>query len=147
MSANGSKFGRNVFVLDISYSMQGLKSQTLQLSATRIIEDIPDNSYVGVVMFYENAKMCHRVTQITDRAVRDQIIASVPSFLNGGTDIGKGILFGVDALKNEGICTEGAIIYLVTDGGDMTGRDYVSDVLPVLKSAKVFLTLLNKFKD
>jgi hypothetical protein len=41
---------RTVFVLDVSGSMSGMKCQNLHLSATRFIEDIPNNNYVGIVL-------------------------------------------------------------------------------------------------
>ena len=137
---NSNQFSRNVFVLDISGSMGGSKCQTLQLSATRFIEDIPDNSYVGIVLFDGGVELRHRVVQITDRSVRDRLIKSVPAMARRGTDIGQGIMRGVQALKEEGISTEGATLILVTDGEHFgTPHNYVDYVLPTLLSAKVFL--------
>ena len=137
MNVNSGQFGRNVFVLDVSGSMDEDRCETLQLSTTRIIADIPDNSYVGIVLFDDRTELCHKVVQITDRQIRDRLIRSVPAMARGSTDIGSGILFGIQALRGEGVSTEGATLFLVTDG-DNDYPDYVDRVLPTLKSAKVF---------
>ena len=79
------------------------------------------------------------VTQITKESVKVKLLRSIPTVNKRGTDIGKGIVLGVQALKDQGICTEGATIFLITDGEDITNTDYVSRVLPILKSAKVFI--------
>ena len=139
MSGTGSQFGRNVFVLDVSQSMKGVKTESLLLSVTRIIEDIPDKSYVGIVSFSEKAYMTHKVVQITDRTVRNGLIKSVRPIIKRRTNIGAGILGGVRALKQSGVSTDGAVMFLVTDGKDITGTDYVSGVLPTLLEAKVFI--------
>ena len=137
MSGSGVQFSRNVFVLDVSGSMAGSRSQTLQLGVTRIIEQLPDNSYVGVVLFESIARVQLNMTQITDRAARDRVIQSIPAVGSGGTDIGSGILHGVQLLSGAGLNTEGATMFLATDGEDMTGFDYPSRVLPTLLRDKV----------
>jgi uncharacterized protein with von Willebrand factor type A (vWA) domain len=126
---------RTVFVLDVSGSMGGMKCQNLHLSVTRYIEDIPDNNYVGIVLFDDKTNIEHRVVQITDRSVRDSLISKVPQMARGRTDIGSGLLTGLQALTSEGLSTEGATLILVTDGED--GKRYVDRVLPTLLSAKV----------
>jgi len=117
--------------------MEGMKCETLHLSATRLIEDIPDKDYVGIVLFDHETNIEHKVVQITNRSVRDSLIRSVPQIARGGTDIGSGLLMGLRALTQENISTEGATIVLVTDGGDTTLRNYVDRVLPSLLNAKV----------
>ncbi len=129
---------RTVFVLDVSGSMSGMKRETLHLSATRYIEDIPDGYYVGIVLFENIASINHRVVKITDRSVRDSLVRAVPIKSGGGTEISAGLLTALTALRNEGISTEGATIILVTDGEDnCCSGAYVDRVLPQLLSAKV----------
>jgi uncharacterized protein with von Willebrand factor type A (vWA) domain len=128
---------RTVFVLDVSGSMGGMKCQNLHLSATRFIEDIPNNNYVGIVLFENSSNIEHRVVQITDRSIRDSLISKVPQKAGGGTDIRSGLLTALQALTSENLRTEGANLILVTDGGDTTCGNYVDRVLPTLLSAKV----------
>ena len=137
MSKSSSDFARVVFVLDVSGSMGGQKCKTLQLAVTRIIEELSEKSYVGVTLFDNHSQTAHRVTQITDRSVRDGLIQSVPAMARRGTDIGQGILYGVQAFTDEGLATDGATMFLATDGEDFTKTDYVSRVLPTLLNAKV----------
>lgn len=136
----GAKYPRIVFVMDVSGSMGWYRRcHVLQLAVTRIIEEIEDKSYVGVVLFDKNQETVHKVIQITNRSVRNRLISGVPAMARSGTDIGSGILWGVKALTDECIATEGATIFLGTDGEDMTGEDYVRRVLPTLLEAKVKL--------
>jgi len=128
---------RIVFVLDISGSMGGMKCQALHLSATRRIEDIPDGHYVGIVTFDHNPEIQHNCVKITDRSVRDSLIQKVPKMARGLTDIGGGLLMGLNALTEQKLSTEGAILILVTDGRD--GSGYLDRVLPQILSAKVFV--------
>ena len=138
MNGSGDQFSRNVFVLDISGSMSGNKCQTLQLGVTRIIEQLPDNSYVGVVLFDTRVETALHMTQITDRSVRDRAIRSVPAMARGGTSIGLGILTGVQLIRDAGLATDGTTLFLATDGGhNGSPSDYVSHVLPTLLSEKV----------
>ena len=137
----GQTYGRNVFVLDISANMAGRYCETLQLSATRIIEDIPQMNYVGVVLFDGRVEIAHKLIQITDQSVRDRIIKSVPAMARGSTRIAQGVLAGVQLLEDAKVSTEGATLFLVTDGCDDTGEAYVNQILPTLLSKKV-LSLL-----
>ena len=73
-NSSGQTYGRNVFVLDTSGSMGGMRCETLRLSVTRIIEDIPQMSYVGVVLFDDRVHIAHKLIQITDQSVRDELI-------------------------------------------------------------------------
>jgi len=120
--------------------MEGMKSQTLHLSATRHIEDIPDGHYVGIVIFDERSEIGHNCVKITDRSVRDSLIRKVPRTVRGGTDIGGGLLMGLNALTQQGLSTEDATLILVTDGKDeIYGSQYLDRVLPQILSAKVFV--------
>ena len=83
------------------------------------------------------------MTQITDRSVRNVAIGSIPATGHiGGTDIGLGIMSGIRLLKDSGLETTGATMFVVTDGdhnGEHNGgvQDYVSYVLPTLLQNKV----------
>jgi uncharacterized protein with von Willebrand factor type A (vWA) domain len=141
---------RTVFVLDVSGSMAGMKSQTLHLSATRFIEDIPDNNYVGIVLFDDICWIEHNVVQITNRSVRDSLISKVPQMARGSTDIGGGLLMGLQALTQQNLSTEGATLFLVTDGGDNCGGGrgkYVDNVLPHLLRSKVYKYLYHVLNE
>ncbi len=132
---------RTVLVLDVSGSMSGMKSQTLHLSAIRFIEDIPDNNYVGIVLFDDKVWIEHNVVQITNKSVRDSLTSKVPQMARGSTDIGGGLLMGLKALEQQNLSTEGATLVLVTDGGDNCGGGrgkYLDNVLPHLLKSKVF---------
>jgi calcium-activated chloride channel regulator 4 len=130
---------RTVFILDISGSMSGMKLETLHLSASRLIEDISDRDYVGIVLFWDQNNIEHSVVQITDRSVRNSLLSKLPKTVRGSTNIGDGLLTGLQALRESRLSTEGATFILVTDGGDDCGDGrYVDRVLPQLLSAKVF---------
>ncbi|CAG2100943.1 unnamed protein product [Medioppia subpectinata] len=129
---------RAVFVLDVSGSMLGAKCQTLQLETVRFIDRIGDNNQVGIVLFDDYGWTAHAVTKITGHSVRQSIVAAVPEMARGGTDIGAGIMEGLAAFSCAGVDTNGAKIFLATDGGHCVGiPDYVGHVLPHLISAKV----------
>ncbi len=129
---------RIVFILDISGSMRGMKSQNLHLSTIRYIEDIPEGHYVGIVTFDHRSKIRHNCVQIINRSVKESLIGKVPKKARGGTDIGGGLLKGLEALNQQSLSTEGATFILVTDGNDETyGSGYLDRVLPQLLSAKV----------
>ena len=145
MSGSGTQFSRNVFVLDVSTSMTtpcpngGSRCDALQLGVTRIIEELPDYSYVGVVLFGKTVETPLNMTQITDRSVRNVAIRSIPASGHiPGTNIGDGIMSGVSLLKDSGLDTTGASLFLVTDGENWHGvSDYPSNVLPTLLKDKV----------
>jgi uncharacterized protein with von Willebrand factor type A (vWA) domain len=111
------------------------------LSAIRFIEDIPDNNYVGIVLFDDKVWIEHNVVQITNKSVRDSLTSKVPQMARGSTDIGGGLLMGLKALEQQNLSTEGATLVLVTDGGDNCGGGrgkYLDNVLPHLLKSKVF---------
>jgi uncharacterized protein with von Willebrand factor type A (vWA) domain len=135
--SSSSQSPRTIFILDVSGSMKGIKSETLQISAKRYIEDISANSYVGIVLFDDRTWIEHKVVKITDRSVRNSLIAKVPTIFRGRTDIGSGLLMGLSSLTQEKLNTEGANFILVTDGEDTTGTNYVDRVLPFIINAKV----------
>ncbi|CAG2101100.1 unnamed protein product [Medioppia subpectinata] len=111
---------RTVFVLDVSSSMRGPKSQTLYSETMRCINRITDCNYA-------------------DQSVRQNIVAAVPVNYKGwGTDIRAGIIEGLAALRRARLRTKGAKIFVATDGGHWCGNDdYVGDVLPDLIKSKV----------
>jgi len=118
--------------------MSGTRSETLQLSAKRYIEDISENSYVGIVLFNSIAWIEHEVVKITDRKVRNSLSQKVPKMGKGQTDIGSGLLMALNSLTQQSLSTEGANFILVTDGEDNSRTNYVERVLPILLNAKVF---------
>jgi len=124
--------------LDVSGSMKGLKNETLQLSTKRHIEDISENSYVGIILFNEKAWIEHKVVKITDRTVRDSLSKKVPKKSGGNTNIGSGLMKALKSLTKQSLHTEGANLILVTDGEDHSKTNYVDRVLPSLLNAKVF---------
>ncbi|CAG2103573.1 unnamed protein product [Medioppia subpectinata] len=129
---------RTVFVLDVSGSMSGAKCETLHLETLRFINRINDNNHVGIVLFNENAWSVHEVTMVTGAAVRDGLVRAVPVRAGGGTDIGAGIIEGLAAFRRASVDTNGAKMFVATDGEHCTGiEDYVGYVLPQLISAKV----------
>ncbi|CAG2163496.1 unnamed protein product [Oppiella nova] len=134
---------RIVFVLDVSGSMGGAKCETLQLGIQRFIEDQAGGSHVGIVLFDDKTWTEHPIVPVTDSATRQRLKDKVPRMARGGTDIRAGILEGLKALRAANIATEGAILFLATDGGHCTGnRDYVGDVLPHVLQAKVIVKCL-----
>ncbi|CAG2101098.1 unnamed protein product [Medioppia subpectinata] len=129
---------RTVFVLDVSGSMSGAKCQTLHLETVRFINRISDGNYVGIVLFDDKVWTAYAVTKITGPSVRQSIVAAVPAMARGSTDISGGLMVGLKALRRAGVDTNGAKIFLATDGGHNKGKlDYVGRVLPHLISAKV----------
>ncbi|CAG2106831.1 unnamed protein product [Medioppia subpectinata] len=125
-----------VFVLDVSGSMGGLPSQSLQMAVWRYIDDAPVNQRLGVVLFDDQTWTAHPVVQITGPDVRVRLRQAVPQMGRGNTNISMGLLQGLEALKAVNVVTEGAVIFLVTDGCHSYGN-YVDQVLPVLLAAKV----------
>ncbi|CAG2101688.1 unnamed protein product [Medioppia subpectinata] len=135
-----------VFVLDVSGSMYGPPCESLQMAAWRYIDDAPDNQRLGIVLFDDQAWTAHPVVQITGPDVRARLRQAVPQMDRGTTDIGKGLLQGLQALRLANPVTEGAVIFLVTDG-DNNYPDYVDQVLHVLQAAKVIVRCLAIGRD
>jgi uncharacterized protein with von Willebrand factor type A (vWA) domain len=74
-----SQSPHTIFILDVSGSMKGIKNETLQISAKRYIEDISADSYVGIVLFEDRTWIEQKVVKISDRSVRNSLIAKVPT--------------------------------------------------------------------
>ena len=107
-----------------------------------MIEELPDNSYVGIVLFDEQVEIALDMTQLRNRSAKDEAIASVPAMARGATNIGSGILWGVELLKRARLATEGATMILATDGENNRGEiDYPTQVLPILLRDKVIINL------
>ncbi len=130
-------FSRTIFVMDVSGSMGGLKSETLHLSVSRIVEEIQDNDFVGFVLFNSIAWIEHEVVQLTNNSIRKSLRDKIPRMNQQYTNIEDGLRKALDALKQKNLNTEKATIMLFTDGEDTTGGNYVDRVLPDLIGAKV----------
>ncbi|CAG2103760.1 unnamed protein product [Medioppia subpectinata] len=138
---------RIVFVLDVSRSMKGIPIKTLHSETVRCINRIHDGNYVGIVLFGKTAWTANELTKLTSQSVRQSIVTAVPDNYQGswyeGTDIRAGVMEGLVALSRAKIDTNGAKIFLVTDGHhDVGNKDYVGDVLPHLIKAQVHVYCL-----
>ncbi|CAG2105265.1 unnamed protein product [Medioppia subpectinata] len=129
---------RTVFVLDVSGSMNGPKINTLHTETVRCINKINDGNYVGIVVFGEGARTVHELTMVTNQSMRQTLMAAVPVRISdGATDIGAGIMEALSVFSRASVDTNGAKIFLATDGGDTKSHNYVANVLPHLLNAKI----------
>jgi calcium-activated chloride channel regulator 4 len=133
--------GKYVLVLDISGSMNGSRLSSLNYAARTFIKDIPLNNYMAIITFSDDANVIQHLIQITDDNVRQKLIQAVPTSVNGGTAIGKGLLSALEELKVSGKGVEGSNIVLVTDGGENVDPKIIT-VLPNILKAKVHVNCL-----
>ncbi|XP_066266573.1 calcium-activated chloride channel regulator 1-like [Branchiostoma lanceolatum] len=136
-----SDFFRIVLVLDVSGSMEGEPIRRLNQVATRFIRStVFFGTSVGVVTFSDDASIDHPVVSVTSQAVRDDLIAAVPTGTGGYTCIGCGLLKGIEALEAVGP-PQGGVILLVTDGEE--NRDpRIRDVIPALLRKRVIVATI-----
>ncbi|XP_078612941.1 calcium-activated chloride channel regulator 4A-like [Branchiostoma floridae x Branchiostoma japonicum] len=135
-----SDFFRVVLVLDVSGSMVGGEISLLNQVATRFIRNtVPFGTSVGVVTFSSTASIRHPVVSINSEAIRNDLIAAVPTSAGGRTCIGCGLRKGIEALETAGP-PQGAVILLITDGKDSS--PYVSQVLPDLLTKEIIVNTI-----
>ncbi|XP_078612940.1 calcium-activated chloride channel regulator 1-like [Branchiostoma floridae x Branchiostoma japonicum] len=136
-----SDFFRIVLVLDVSGSMQGEPIRRLNQVARRFIRStVSFGTSVGVVTFSEDASIDHPVVSVNSPAVRNDLIAAVPTSTGGATCIGCGLLKGIEALEAVGP-PQGGVLLLVTDGEE--NRDpRISDVIPELIMKRVIVATI-----
>ncbi|XP_078695048.1 calcium-activated chloride channel regulator 1-like [Branchiostoma floridae x Branchiostoma belcheri] len=141
-----SDFVSIVLVLDVSGSMQGEPLQRLiQVSRRFIRSTVSFGTSVGVVTFAVDASIEHPVVSVTSQAVRDGLIASLPTSATGGTCIGCGLRKGVQALETVGP-SQGGILLLITDGEE--NRDpRISEVIPELVPKRVIVSSIAYSQD
>ncbi|XP_060607831.1 calcium-activated chloride channel regulator 1-like [Ruditapes philippinarum] len=112
-----------VLVLDVSGSMEGKRIENL-LQVTEIVikELIPSDTYLGIIVFNNTARVVKELTEVTSDSVRDQLMNSLPTVAKGGTCIGCGIESAIELFKRTlGDATDGEII-LVSDGMNNIGN-------------------------
>ncbi|XP_035665433.1 calcium-activated chloride channel regulator 1-like [Branchiostoma floridae] len=115
----------------------GERIRLLNQVATRFIRNtVSLGTSVGVVTFSSTASIRHPVVSVNSEAVRNDLIAAVPTSTGGGTCIGCGLRKGIEALETTGP-PHGSVILLLTDGGD--SRPYVSEVLPDLLTKEIIV--------
>ncbi|XP_078612939.1 calcium-activated chloride channel regulator 1-like [Branchiostoma floridae x Branchiostoma japonicum] len=131
---------RIVLVLDVSGSMGGERILLLNQVATRFIRNtVSFGTSVGVVTFSSTASIRHPVVSINSEAVRNDLIAAVPTSASGGTCIWCGLRKGIEALETAG-SPHGSVILLITDGEDSS--PYVSEVLPDLLTKEIIVNTI-----
>ncbi|XP_035692460.1 calcium-activated chloride channel regulator 1-like [Branchiostoma floridae] len=133
-----SDFFRIVLVLDVSGSMDGEPILLLSQVATRFIRNtVSFGSSVGVVTFSSTASIRHPVVSVNSDAVRNDLIAAIPTSARGGTCIGCGLRKGIEALEATGP-PQGGVILLITDGEE-TDSPHISDVIPELLRKEIIV--------
>eukprot|EP00057_Strongylocentrotus_purpuratus_P013850 XP_011668324.1 PREDICTED: calcium-activated chloride channel regulator 1-like [Strongylocentrotus purpuratus] len=118
-----------VLVLDISGSMAGNRFERMIQSATDCIMNvIPLDSKLGIVVFESTSQILAGLTTITDTASRQRLVDALPPSPGGSTCIGCGISSGIEVL---GTFAQGGYILLLSDGGENRApyiRDKYDDI-------------------
>ncbi|XP_030850209.1 calcium-activated chloride channel regulator 1-like [Strongylocentrotus purpuratus] len=105
-----------VLVLDISGSMAGNRFHLMiQSSAEFIMNVIPSDSKLGIVVFGSTSEIGAGLTDITDTASRERLVNALPLSTKGFTCIGCGISSGIEVL---GSYAQGGYMLLLSDGGE-----------------------------
>ncbi|KAI0218857.1 Calcium-activated chloride channel regulator 4 [Lamellibrachia satsuma] len=139
-----AKNQRIVMVMDVSGSMDKKNSAGVtrlqrlrQTVAEFLLKAVPTGYSVGLTIFSDDGLTVAPLTEITSQSVREQLVAKLPVSTIGGTEIGRGLLQGVDVLEANGASAGGGILILVSDGQESGGYPTMSDVTPGLVSKGV----------
>ncbi|XP_063955052.1 calcium-activated chloride channel regulator 1-like [Lytechinus pictus] len=129
-----------VLVLDISGSMGARMggnrlTRMNQSSAHYIMNIIPENSKLGIVIFSNETAVRASLTDITDTASRKGLVNNLPTEVIGGTCIGCGILKGIEVL---GSYAEGGYLLLISDGDEKL-RKYINQTYDEIEKAGVII--------
>ncbi|XP_076320025.1 calcium-activated chloride channel regulator 1-like [Tachypleus tridentatus] len=109
-----SEIPRIVIVTDISESMKGNNSRTLQSSLKRFINYLAiDRSMIAIVGFNDSAHVFADLTFVAEG--RDALSSKLPSATGGRTCISCGINSGLQILERRG-GTAGGLLLIFTDG-------------------------------
>ncbi|XP_022235617.1 uncharacterized protein LOC111083401, partial [Limulus polyphemus] len=109
-----SEIPRIVIVIDISESMKGNSSRTLQSSLKRFINYLAiDRSMIAIIGFNDTAHVFADLTLVAEG--RDVLSSKIPSATGGRTCISCGINRGLQILERRG-GTAGGLILIFTDG-------------------------------
>ena len=83
--------------LIIIIHLQGNRITKLYNMMQYIVKDnLPDESWISVVDFNDNANLLTNFTQLNSSSVRDSVARNIPSTASGGTCIGCGLELAVD---------------------------------------------------
>ncbi|XP_068095950.1 calcium-activated chloride channel regulator 1-like isoform X2 [Hyperolius riggenbachi] len=107
-------------VLDVSGSMSGSDriGRLYQASEVYIMQIVESGSYVGIVIFNNDAQTKSELVKITDTFQREQLKSLLPKAADGGTNICSGVRQGFQVNKQRDGSTYGTEIVLLTDGED-----------------------------
>ncbi|XP_030850206.1 calcium-activated chloride channel regulator 1-like [Strongylocentrotus purpuratus] len=125
-----------VLVLDISGSMKGNRFERMIQSATDCIMNvIPLDSKLGIVVFETTSQIRAGLTNITDTASRQRLVDALPPSPGGSTCIGCGISSGIEVL---GSFAQGGYILLLSDGGE-NRAPYIRDKYDDIENSGVII--------
>ncbi|XP_077986132.1 calcium-activated chloride channel regulator 4A-like [Glandiceps talaboti] len=139
---------RIVLVLDVSGSMDNTPANPTRFdlmiqSSTKYIQyTVPNNTYVGIVIFSTTATILSDLVYVNNNEARQLLVSRLPASPTGWTSIGAGLESGIEVLEGGPSETaEGGILFLLTDG-DENRSPYIDDVIPELLSKKVVVDSL-----
>ncbi|XP_063796032.1 calcium-activated chloride channel regulator 1-like [Pseudophryne corroboree] len=107
-------------VLDVSGSMQQHDriSRMYQASEVFVMQIVEPGSYVGIVVFSNDATVKTKLVKIVDTFDREKLKLHLPKVASGGTNICAGVRMGFQVNKLLDGSTHGTEIVLLTDGED-----------------------------
>nr|XP_054774310.1 calcium-activated chloride channel regulator 4A-like [Lytechinus pictus] len=137
---------RVVLVLDTSGSMDGERFEKMIKGAKNFISSIvPDNSYVGIVEFNFKSEVDSNMTKLTNATSRNEMNSRLPTFANGATCIGCGILGGIEVAQYNGMDSRGTYLILLSDGEE-NEEPLIADTLDDIKNSSVIIHTIAFFE-
>jgi len=135
--------GTNVVVeiiIDESGSMGGSPLTSAKAAAKLLVDQIPDNSAVGVIGFDDSVYTISGITVVTSATMRTSIKTAIDASSGGGwTAIGDAALEGLSQLQAFGRTNFTRVAFLLSDGESNTGSDpleaaasYQSAQIPIM---------------
>ncbi|MGI6751739.1 MAG: VWA domain-containing protein [Anaerovoracaceae bacterium] len=104
------------------------RSQIMKDKANALIDSFPENVWLGVVRFADNANNPSSLIHLVDERKKEEAKRKIPTSANGGTNTGDGLRRGYYQLQSYSKAADEEVLYyiiLLTDG-DPTYYSYVS---------------------